>query len=252
VATAKQSEVAAKQSGTGDTIRCHRLTDKSGLSAAAGVAASMALRHEALGKPMLQRLALLRELELTEQAADLQSVMKEMLAAAQATAEGDAGESKKYEMAALTCENRWRLFLATAGYSLDEEPTLQMAEEFTVFLFKFRQLRSSADKSGLGDSALLLARYTLGQKVFPTLGYSEWQGHSAAELRVKSKPFSDKLAETWQRLRRALPEMRSSEKPFVKEKWSEEAFFHAQDTVYELMDAGVEPVNSALTRLMVN
>ena len=265
-------EEAAKQSMTGDTIRCHSQTDErvlsrskssegtscplggsalSHLSGAAGVAASIAVRHEALGKPLLQQLVLLQELDLAEQAADVQAQMKEMLVMARATAEGEAGDSKKYEMAAQTCENRWRLYLAAAGYSLNDEPTLQMAEEFTVFMFKFRQLRSSADKTGLGDSSVLLARYTLGQKVFPALGYSDWQGHSAAELRTKSKPFSDKLAETWKRLRRALPEMKSSEKPFVKEKWSEEAYFHAQDTVYEFMDAGAEPVNAALTRLMV-
>ena len=267
-----KAEAAAKQSMTSDTIRCHSQTDErvlsgskssqdksytlggsavSCVSGAVGDAASMALRHEALGKPMLQQLSVLQELHLSEQAADVQAQMKEMLVAAHAFAEGEAGDSTKYEIAARTCENRWRLFLTTAGYSVHNEPTLQMVEEFTVFMFKFRQLRSSADKAGLGDSSVLLARYTLGQKVFPVMGYSDWQGQSAAELRTKSKPFSDKLAETWQRLRRALPEMKSSEKPFVKYKWSEEAYFHAQDTVYELMDSGAELVNVGLTWLMV-
>ena len=71
-----------------------------------------------------------------------------------------------------------------------------MAEEFATFHLKTRQNRSRNDRAGLGDSSLLLARYTLGQiKVFVKLGYSDWQGLSDAELREKAKPFSERLAD---------------------------------------------------------
>ena len=166
-------------------------------------------------------------------------------------AEGESGESGKYEKAAQTMENRWLLFTAVAGYSPAQEPTLEMAEEFGVFMFNTRQYRSREDKVGLGDSASLLARYTLAQKVFPKLGHASWQDLSAAKMRELAKPFSDTLAETWQRLRRALPERKSSSTPFVKAKWSEVAVFQAQDAVYENMDAKAEPLNVGLTRLAI-
>ena len=69
-----------------------------------------------------------------------------------------------------------------------------MVEEFAAFMFKTRQVRSFEDKMGLGNSAVLLARYTLAQKVFPKIGYAEWQGFSSAELREKAKPISEGLA----------------------------------------------------------
>ena len=178
----------------------------------------MAVRHEALGKPTLKVLQVLQELQLAEEAAAVEGEVREMLEAARATAEGEAGDSGKYEKAAVTVENRWRLFLAVQGYSAAMEPTVSMAEEFAAFMFKTRQYRSRADKTGLGDSAVLLARYTLTQKVFPKIGYASWQGLSGAELRERAKPFSERLADTWVRMRRTFPEMQSSSKPFVKEK----------------------------------
>ena len=176
-------------------------------------------------KSDLKRLSLLKELNLQGESEKLQAELKESLEVAKTTADGEAGESGKYTMAALTSEKRWLLFLAVMDIDDVQEPNLKMMEEFAVFLFKTRrQYRSREEKTGLGDSALLLARYTLAQRVFPKL-YEAWQDLSVAELRERAKPFSAMLAETWIRLRRAFPEMQSSSKPFVKEKWPELAVF---------------------------
>jgi hypothetical protein len=83
-----------------------------------------------------------------------------MLHAAKACAAGEAGDSGKYEKAAATVEKRWLLYLAVMGHSEQRQPTFTMFEEFAVFLSKTRQLRSITGRTGLGDSALLLARYT--------------------------------------------------------------------------------------------
>ena len=200
---------------------------------------------------LVQQRALAQELELEEEVAALEGEMKEMVEVARTCAEGKEGDSGKYEKASLMAENRWRLFLGVHGYSEAQQPTDGMIEQFAAFMFKTRQVRSSDSRTGLGDSAVLLARYTLAQKVFPRMGYAGWQGLSAAELKDKARPYSQLLAETWVRLRRALPEMKTSAKPFVKEKCPEEAVFQAQDAVYEKMDAAEESLNSGLTRLAV-
>ena len=211
------------------------------------------IMHDALAQPALKRIQVLKEMDAEEEAAAMEREAREMLEAAKAGAEGEAGDSPKYEKAALQVENRWRLFKLLMKPLAEEEfqPTLETMKEFAVFMFTTRQNRSREERSGLGDSAVLLARYTLAQKVFPKLGYEGWQGLSTAELREKAKPFSQQLAETWIRLRRAYPEKQSSRQPFKKSKWSENAVYQAQDAVYEKIDGEAETVNSGLTRLMV-
>ena len=66
------------------------------------------------------------------------------------------------------------------------------------------------------------------QVVFPMMGYEEWQGLSATELRAKAAPYRVGIKEEWARLRRAFPEMQSAAKPFVKDKWDETAYFIVQ------------------------
>lgn len=167
----------------------------------------------------LQRLQLLKEIDLEDEATGLKEDLAEMLTSAKALAEGDAGDSGKYEKAASMLMKRWLLFLTVYGYDESSmQPTVQMVEEFTVFMFKTRQKRSAAGKQGLGDSAPLLARYALAQLVFPKMGYKGWEGLTRIEMKVKAQPFSAAIKELWTRLRRAQPEMQSSLKPFVKEK----------------------------------
>ena len=45
--------------------------------------------------------------------------------------------------------------------------------------------------------------------------------------------------------------MLSSAKPYVKEKWTEEAVYQAQDAVYAKMDAQLETLHSGSLRLGV-
>ena len=227
------NEVNVDTRATSETLKLLELT-------------AAALQQPCLSKPLLKRVEVMKELQLAEEAATAETEIREMLEAAKTIAAGERGDSMKYEKAAQTVERRWRLYLAVYGYSANKQPTLEMAQEFAVFMFKTRLYRSREDRMGLGDSAVLLARYTLAQKIFPKLGYQAWQGLSTAELQVKAKPFSEVLAETWVRLRRAHPDMKSSAKPFLKEKWSELAVFQAQDAVYEGMDNKNETLNSGM------
>ena len=73
--------------------------------AAAMIAA--ALHDASLKMPKLQQLLVLKELRLEEEATSLESEIKEMLEVSMTTAEGEAGDSGKYEKAAATVENRW-------------------------------------------------------------------------------------------------------------------------------------------------
>ena len=43
--------------------------------------------------------------------------------------------------------------MAVKGYAKESTPTVEMAKEFTVFLFTTRQRRSLVEREGLGDSA---------------------------------------------------------------------------------------------------
>lgn len=71
-----------------------------------------AIKNGALAIPQLQQLKVLKELQLGEEAAAIQDELREMVEAAKAVAEGEAGDSRKYEKAALTVEKRWLVFQA--------------------------------------------------------------------------------------------------------------------------------------------
>ena len=77
------------------------------------------------------------------------------------------------------------------------------------------------------------------QRVFPHLKVEGWVGLSEAELKAKAAPVRATIAQTWLRLKRALPEMQSAAHPFVKPKWDERAYFLVQDALYERMDDAV-------------
>jgi hypothetical protein len=50
-------------------------------------------------------------------------------------------------------------------------------------------------------------------------------------MKVKAQPFAEAIKETWTRLRRAYPQAQSAAKPFVKDKWDENAvYFTVQET----------------------
>ena len=180
----------------------------------------------------LHNLAVLDELDETEAAGALAEDVRELVEAAKAHAEGDAGDSNKYMKAAETVKKRWQLFLTVYNYADSNQPTVKMVEEFTCFLFTTRQRRSLQGRQGLGDGAELMSRYALAQIVFAQLGYAGWSGLGRAEMKAKAQPFAEAIKEQWTRLRRAMPEMQSSAKPFVKEKWDETAVFLVQDEQY--------------------
>ena len=73
--------------------------------------------------------------------------------------------------------------------------------------------------------------------VFKMKAYDGWTELSPSELKVKCAPYKEIIKETWARLKRAMPEMQSAAKPFVKHKWDERAVFLVQDVTYEAMDA---------------
>ena len=66
------------------------------------------------------------------------------------------------------------------------------------------------------------------QLVFAGMGYIGWTGLTAQETRAKAQPFREEIKNEWARLRRAMPEMQSAAKPFVKAKWDENAYFLVQ------------------------
>ena len=200
---------------------------------------------------LLHKMAVLKELELEEEASAVSEEIQEMLTASKECAEGKAGDSVKYEQAAQVVKKRWLLFLGVQGYADSMQPTKEMVEEFTTFMFTTRQRRSKVGRTGLGDGAPLLARYTLAHKVFVELDYKGWSGLSRSDMKVKAQPFAEAIKETWTRLRRAYPQAQSAAKPFVKDKWDENAVFTVQDNVYRQMDAHEVTVNKGLSDLMV-
>ena len=207
--------------------------------------------HKATSSSTVRQLMLLSELQLDDEAEETREELAAMLEMAKELAEGAAGDSPKYVKAAKTLQKHWELFLTIKGYATTEPPTVTMAEEFATFLFKTRLRRSREGKTGHGDSSALLARYALVQLVFPRMGYDGWCGLSKSAMKQKAQPYSEAIKETWVRLRRSQPEMQSSAKPFVKEKWDDLAVMQVQDAVYAKMDAVEETLNSGLTRLMV-
>ena len=58
--------------------------------------------------------------------------------------------------------------------------------------------------------------------------YAAWSGLTPQELRQKCKPYMEVIEVTWDRLKRAAPEMQSAKKEFVKPKWDEAAYFQGQ------------------------
>ena len=98
---------------------------KTGSNATAEAAATIAaaVQDAAIGLPKLQQLHMLETMCLQEEALVLQGEMKEMLQAAQATAEGEAGDSCKYEKAALTVQQRCSSSFRSPAQSRAKEPS---------------------------------------------------------------------------------------------------------------------------------
>ena len=139
--------------------------------AAAEAAADVAAALASVGKAVrgssvhsnLQKRELLSALELDDDAEVNAEELKAELRAAEAFADGEAGDRVKYMAAGKSMLKRWRLCLAIYNTDETEVPTAAMAKAFTVFLFKCRQRRSVHGREGLGDSMGEMAQYTLAQ-----------------------------------------------------------------------------------------
>lgn len=176
----------------------------------------------------LQKLDILKEFELDAEATELSAEIRGELDMLQTFAEGEAGDSFKYRNAAGLTRRRWEVFLSLYEMTDIKEPTIEMARQFAVFLYKKRLKRSRIDREGLGDSAEVLTRFTLAYYVFPEMGYNGWANLSHTELKEKAAPYRFAIQDEWTRLKRAAPNAQSAAKPFVKEKWDELAFFIVQ------------------------
>ena len=111
----------------------------------------------------LDKQELLGALELDDDAEANATEIKEMLEAAQAFADGEAGDRVKYIAAGKSMLKRWRLFLTIYDVEEASAPTAELVKAFTVFLFKCRQRRSVHGRQGLGDSMGEMAQYILAQ-----------------------------------------------------------------------------------------
>jgi len=157
----------------------------------------------------------------------------------------------KYKAAVEQWVRRWHVFTALYDLAENVEPTNELVQLFTGFMYKNRQRSSRSGRQGLGDSMAEMAQHILAQRVFPRLGLEGWTELSEAELKKKAAPFRATIAQTWLRLKRALPEMQSAAHPFVKSKWDERAYFMVQDALYGQMDDGVINYDVGSSDLMV-
>lgn len=142
------------------------------------------------------------------------------------------GDSVKQSFNAQCLERKWQRFLLVhgdeIGFSEKKGPTVKQAQRFTTYCFCTRDVMSAIGREGMGDSYALQIRYMLAKFVFVSLGYKGWTGLSAHELHEKAEPFKFAVREQWTRLKRSDPDLMSTLKPFVKQKWCDTAYFLAQ------------------------
>ena len=113
--------------------------------------------------PALVTRNVLSNLGMVDDVQQLDAAMADDVKNAERLADGEAGNSIKYEAAAVQMRNRWELFLAIYVDGVCSEPTLDLVKAFTVFIFKFRQRWSSSGRVGLGDAVAHMAQYVLAQ-----------------------------------------------------------------------------------------
>lgn len=142
------------------------------------------------------------------------------------------GDSVKQSYNAQCLERKWQRFLLVhgdeIGFSEKKGPTLKHVQRFTTYCFCTRDVVSAIGREGMGDSYELQIRYMLAKFVFVSLGYKGWKSLSAHELHEKAEPFKYAVREQWARLKRSDPDLMSTLKPFVKQKWCDTAYFLSQ------------------------
>ena len=162
---ARQVDRIAKIGG----VSCVLPTAGQSRSAAMALAAEAALRELAavLAKSeTMQPLAALRvlgELACTDEHDALEAELRDDIAAMLAKAAGDAGDPVKYKAAVEQWVRRWHVFTALYDLAENVEPTNELVQLFTGFMYKNRQRSSRSGRQGLGDSMAEMAQHILAQ-----------------------------------------------------------------------------------------
>ena len=119
-------------------------------------------------KPQLQKAAVLDKFGFDDEKLELQERIVADVLRSMEHADGAAGDAEKYKYAVLQMAQRWRIFVAIFDFD-EQEPTLEMVKQFTIFMYKNRQRGSKVGRHGLGDSVAKMAQYTLAQvRSYPT------------------------------------------------------------------------------------
>ena len=113
--------------------------------------------------PVLAARGILDSLDMHEEQMELDASVLEAVQRMEASAQGEAGDAKKYKAAEQSMLRRWNLFLDVHGLTHEEEPRLEMMGQFDAFMYQYRQRGSRAGKAGLGDSLAEMAQYILAQ-----------------------------------------------------------------------------------------
>ena len=111
----------------------------------------------------LAALRVLGELACTDEHDELEAEVREDIAAMLAKAAGDAGDPVKYKAAVEQWVRRWHVFTALYDLAENVEPTDELAQLFTGFMYKNRQRSSRSGRQGLGDSMAEMAQHILAQ-----------------------------------------------------------------------------------------
>ena len=111
--------------------------------------------------PVLAARSVLDALERHDDLMELDASVLEAVQRMDASAQGEAGDAKKYKAAKASMLRRWNLFLVVHGLTHEEEPTLEMMGLFDSFMYQFRQRGSLSSHSTA--SAVCPALYWLLQ-----------------------------------------------------------------------------------------
>ena len=138
-------------------------------SAAMALAAEAAMRElaavlkKAEAMAPLTALKVLGELACMDEHDELEAELRGDVEASLEKADGEAGDAVKYKASLSQMARRWQLFSALYGIEETAEPTQELIQLFTAFMYKFRQRCSRSGRKGLGDSMAEMAQHILAQ-----------------------------------------------------------------------------------------
>ena len=111
-----------------------------------------------------------------------------------------------------------------------DQPCEKHAREFINFVYKDRTNFSTVGRIGRGKSAAMQAQYLLCKYIYPKL-YSSWAAFSEEELEKHCAPLTCVMKAQWKSLvvNEMQPEVHGTGMPFVKQRWTDQAYRLAQD-----------------------